>query len=100
VELGITGCQVAAADSGTVFLTNVERNRLISLLPPIHVVVFTPDQLAADLGEALRRARADMVPAIITLIAGPSRTGDSEMTLTTGVHGPGELHVLLVEDVL
>jgi L-lactate dehydrogenase complex protein LldG len=97
-DLGITGCQVAVADTGTVALTNAERNRLISLLPAVHLVVFTPSQLVGGMGEALRRARVDIVPSIITLITGPSRTGDIEMTLTAGVHGPREIHALLIGD--
>lgn len=100
VDLGVTGCQVAVADTGTVILTNAERNRLISLLPAIHVVVFTPSQLVGGMGEALRRARADIDLSIMTLITGPSRTGDIEMTLTAGVHGPREIHALLIEDLV
>lgn len=100
VDLGVTGCQVAVADTGTVILTNAERNRLISLLPAIHAVVFTPSQLVGGMGEALRRARADIDLSIMTLITGPSRTGDIEMTLTAGVHGPREIHALLIEDLV
>ena len=98
VDLGITGCQVAVAETGTLILTNAERNRLMSLLPPIHVVVFTPSELVGDAGQALERARTDMNPSIITMITGPSRTADIEMTLTAGVHGPREVHALLIED--
>lgn len=98
VPLGITSCRFAIADTGTVLITmDDETNRLMSLLPMIHVVLFTPEQLVPNLSQALRRIRADGdLGRAITLISGPSRTGDIELTLTVGVHGPKEIHAILV----
>ena len=41
-------------------------------------------------------ARAGDLPACLSLITGPSKTGDIELRLVTGVHGPGEVHVILI----
>jgi L-lactate dehydrogenase complex protein LldG len=95
-SLGVTGAQAAIAETGTLVLTSgAERHRLISLLPPIHVAVLEASQIVETLGDALKLARGH--PAV-TFITGPSRTADIELTLVVGVHGPKELHVLLIDD--
>jgi len=97
VDLGVTGCEFAIADTGTVVISSAERNRLISLLPAIHVVVFTREQLIGELAEVLSRLREPSRSAV-TLITGPSRSGDIEMTLTLGVHGPREMYAICVPE--
>ena len=93
--LGLTGAQVAIAETGTLVLASAkERHRLISLVPPIHVAVIETRQIVATLGDALDAVKGD--PAV-TFITGPSRTADIELTLVVGVHGPKEVHVLLID---
>lgn len=94
-EVGITGAQHAIAETGTLVLASrVERHRLISLVPAVHVAVLTADRILPDLRAALEASRGD--PAV-TFVTGPSRTGDIELTLVVGVHGPRELHVVLLD---
>ena len=78
------------------------RGRLASLLAPIHIAVLRADQIARGLGQALDLIQQRYGPDVfaessnLTLISGPSRTGDIEQTLVLGAHGPRELHVVLI----
>jgi len=97
---GMTGVFAAVADTGTLVLgtrdTPPERNRRASLLPPVHCAVVRREQLVADWEALLERCPAGALPPALTLITGPSRTADIELTLCVGVHGPGEVRCLLL----
>jgi L-lactate utilization protein LutC len=94
-DLGISGVDYLIAETGTVaLLARPEEPRSQSLLPPVHVAVAHRSQLLPDLFD-LFDGRAEM-PSCLTLITGPSKTGDIELRLVTGVHGPGEVHVVLI----
>jgi len=95
---GLTGTTYAIADPGAlVVLAGREEERLISLVPPRHVAVIPADRILTSLDELFTivpdpaRESSSMV-----LIGGPSRTGDIEMSLTLGVHGPREVCVVIV----
>jgi len=90
--------QWGIAETGTLVLESArERSRLLSLVPPIHVAVLSASCICESLGDALARVRQTASHAI-TLITGPSRTSDIELTLVVGVHGPQTVHVLLLEE--
>jgi L-lactate dehydrogenase complex protein LldG len=73
-----------------------ERHRLVSLVPPVHIAILDASQIVATLGEALSTLRQEEpVSPICTLVTGPSRTADIELTLAIGVHGPQELYVIV-----
>jgi L-lactate dehydrogenase complex protein LldG len=63
-------------------------------LPEVHIAVLKKSALLPSLENAVNLVRESKAAVFIT---GPSRTADIEMTLTIGVHGPGELHVFLVD---
>ena len=99
-DIGITRAQAGIAETGTLVLDSaVERNRLVSLVPPIHVAILDASKIYATLGETLAvlQNNDELSPAI-TFITGPSRTADIELTLTVGVHGPQELHVIIIQN--
>jgi len=104
-EIGVTGVDLALAETGTLILTSGRgRPRSTSLLPATHVAIFGRDKLVESLeqvGVMLEALHADparaMSGAVITFITGPSRTADIELTLTRGVHGPKEVHAVFVE---
>ncbi len=95
VRAGVTRAICAAADTGSILVTDGEGSPLhASLLPEMHLAVLRRADLLPSLAQALARVRDTRAAVFIT---GPSRTADIEMTLTIGVHGPGELHVFLTE---
>jgi len=104
-EIGVTGADLALAETGTlVLLSGSGRPRSTSLLPDVHVAVFGRDRLVESLeqvGVMLEALHVDadraMTGAMINFITGPSRTADIELTLTRGVHGPKEVHAIFVE---
>ncbi len=97
-DVGITSAQAGIAETGTLVLdSSVEQNRLVSLVPPIHIAILDASRIYATLGEtlaALKNGGKEVSPAI-TLITGPSRTADIELTLAIGVHGPQEIYVII-----
>jgi L-lactate utilization protein LutC len=99
-DVGVTEVDALVAASGTLVLgSSGVRRRAVSLLPPVHVAIATHDVLVADLAAGLARVAAGGAGgACTTLITGPSRTADIEKKLVVGVHGPCELHVIVVGD--
>ena len=95
---GITGADYALADTGTlVMLASPQEARLISLLPPVHIAIVQHERLLTGLDELLSiLPRPAEQTSSMVLITGPSRTADIEQILVRGVHGPGEIHVVVV----
>jgi L-lactate dehydrogenase complex protein LldG len=99
-DAGITSADYALADTGTlVMISGAEESRLVSLLPPMHIAVVPVSRLLENLDELMLRipTPADRTSSMV-LITGPSRTADIEQILVRGVHGPGEITVILVDD--
>lgn len=98
-DVGITKAQAAIAETGTLVLdSSCERNRLVSVVPPVHIAIVAASRIYATVADvlAILQNGKEVSPAI-TFITGPSRTADIELTLTIGVHGPQELYVIIDE---
>jgi L-lactate dehydrogenase complex protein LldG len=97
-DFGITGADYALADTGTlVMIASPQEARLVSLLPPAHIALVRRDRILSGLDElfTVLPKPADVSSSMV-LITGPSRTADIEQILVRGVHGPGQLTVLIV----
>ena len=97
-EIGITSADFALADTGTlVMLSSPQEARLISLLPPKHLAIVPAERILSGLDELFTRLPnpAEQTSSMV-LITGPSRTADIEQILVRGVHGPGEIMVVVV----
>lgn len=103
-DVGITNVHRLIAETGTVVLAaNPHEPRSVSLLPPVHIALAERSQILPDLFDLFdlfsptASATKSLPPSCLTLITGPSKTGDIELRLVTGVHGPGEVHVILLQ---
>ncbi len=98
---GLTGANFGIAATGTIVLESTdEAVRLATTLPEKHFVVLDPRKILATADEAvplLNDFHKQLPQAYLAYITGPSRTADIERVLTIGVHGPAELHILLLE---
>ena len=101
--VGVTGAVTAAAASGTVGIACGPRApRATSLVPPAHICLVSRATMVDDLAEALRRcspgATDTELASGLVWVSGPSRSADLELVLTVGVHGPGSVDVIVVDE--
>ncbi|HWB86228.1 MAG TPA: lactate utilization protein [Bryobacteraceae bacterium] len=97
-DIGITSADYVLADTGSlVMLSSPQEARLVSLLPPMHLAVVPRHRILTGLDElfSLLPRPAEQTSCMV-LITGPSRTADIEQILVRGVHGPGEITVVIV----
>jgi L-lactate dehydrogenase complex protein LldF len=104
--MGITGANVAIADTGTIGIVTNEGNAdLVSTLPPIHVAVLGVEKIVPSIDDAVailkllpRSGTAQQITSYVSFITGPSRSSDIELVPVVGVHGPKELHIVLLDN--
>jgi len=99
LDLGITGAVAGLAESGSVILSHGPgRARMVSLIPEVHVALLDVANMHWTLSEwAHRNPNAAIETANLVVVTGPSRTGDIEMKLNLGVHGPRHVHIVLIK---
>jgi L-lactate dehydrogenase complex protein LldG len=101
--LGLTGSDYAVAETGSVVLAAGQGvSRIVALVPPVHVAVVERGSVVPGLDELFTLLRRDYGEhdwaSYVNIISGPSRSADIEYTLVTGVHGPGEVHLVLLDE--
>ena len=104
--VGISGANVAIAETGTIMLVTNEGNAdLTTTLPPVHIALFGMDKLVATLEDAVavlrmlpRSGTGQVMTSYVNWITGPSRSADIEQSLTIGVHGPREMHCVILDN--
>ena len=95
----VTLAAVGIAETGTIVLDHGpgQGRRAATLVPDRHVLLVDVDQVEADVPQAVARLSASVAAGRpLTWISGPSATSDIELDRVEGVHGPRQLHVLLV----
>lgn len=101
--LGITGADYAVAETGSVVvLPRKGLSRLVSLVPPVHLAIVRAKDLVESIDDVFLFRRLEYLHkggdmgSYLNFITGPSRTADIEMKLVVGVHGPREVHLVLL----
>jgi L-lactate dehydrogenase complex protein LldG len=97
-DLGIVEARCAIASSGTlVIVATPESPGSLTLVPPISLIIVRADRIMGDTAQAIEMLGAATISGHrVVMISGPSRTADIEKRIVLGVHGPKELHVLVV----
>jgi len=103
-DIGISGANVVAAETGTLFIIENEGNiRLSTSAPPVHIALIGMEKLVPTLMDAYKVSEVTWryanytVPSYVSLISGPSKTGDIEKVTTYGAHGPKDFHVIFLD---
>jgi iron-sulfur cluster protein len=103
-QIGMSGANVVAADTGTLFQIENEGNiRLSSSAPPVYVALVGMEKVVPTIEDAFKVAEVTWryagytVPAYVNLVSGPSKTGDIEKVTTYGAHGPKEMYVIFLD---
>ena len=104
-DIGISGANAITADTGSIFLLENEGNiRFVTNAPPIHIVIVGIEKIlptfrdGSILTEVVSRYAGYSAPSYVSIISGPSKTGDIEKTVVYGAHGPEELHVIFLDN--
>lgn len=101
-DAGITDVHGAIAESGTfICCPDAGHSRGLSLVPPVHIAIVRRSDILPDMIDwwaKFKGVKNTDMPSSIAFITGPSKTADIEGILITGVHGPGTVHALVVDD--
>ena len=100
VPASLTAARGAIAETGTLILwPDADEPRLMSLVPPVHIVLLDAAHIHNTFYEAMTAEHwSGGLPTNSLLISGPSKTADIQQTLAYGAHGPKELIVLMIEE--
>jgi L-lactate dehydrogenase complex protein LldG len=100
IDAGLTLSRASIAETGTVVLwSGPQSPRLLSLVPPVHIVVVQARQVVGSLFDLMQQQGwSEGMPTNVVLVSSPSKTADIQQTLAYGAHGPKQLVVMLVED--
>ena len=101
IDMGITLMDFGIADTGTLVLdSSSEETRLSTMLSEFHAAILPVSRIresALAMEEELTQLTRE-AGSYMAFITGASRTADIERVLAMGVHGPLELHIMLVEE--
>lgn len=105
-DIGISGANAAIADTGTLMIVSNEGNgRLVTTLPPVHIAMLGVEKIVPTMADATaildvlpRSGTGQKITSYVSFVTGPSRSADIELALAVGVHGPKEVHIVLLDN--
>lgn len=108
IQASVTGCESLLASTGSILVSSSRNSRILSVWPPVHIVIARRSQIVMDMKESLQVMRnryGRNMPSMMSFITGPSRTAQfpleenaSESQMVVGAHGPVELILFLIDD--
>lgn len=104
-DIGISNAEVAVAETGTCILTSNEGNdRLVSLLPRLHITLIDRQSIVATWEEAIAKLKGMFndnqvwrMPSFVTYLTGRNTTGDIPGAMRARAQGPEEEHIVIVD---
>lgn len=98
-DIGISAVEFGIAETGSVCMDGFAiEHRLVSMLPPLHVVFMNSNYIVPGVNEAFEVISKVFNRGYISFITGPSRTADIERVLSIGVHGPCRFVIIAVDE--
>jgi len=101
IDIGFTIADYGIAETGTLVIDSSDEDlRLATMISEVHIAVLPQDRIRSTALDLLEQLGAAMgaSPNYMAFITGASRTADIERVLALGVHGPLELHILIIEE--
>jgi L-lactate dehydrogenase complex protein LldG len=98
--VSVSQADYALAETGTLaFFSEAGEGRTLSLLAPVNITVLPASRIVWGVAALLaREPEPTKRSSALLFVTGPSRTADIELILTIGVHGPGEVHAIILAD--
>ncbi|MBJ7248657.1 MAG: LUD domain-containing protein [Thermoleophilia bacterium] len=96
LDATVTGCIAAVAATGSVVTSAAGAGRAGALIAPTHICVVRDEQIVGGLHELFDGDALAEAGSLFALQSGPSRSADIEKVLILGVHGPGNVHLIIV----
>lgn len=98
-DVSLTTCAMLIARTGSIVMDTHLSDRTSAILAPHHICFAYMGQIVADISSGLAHYHQNhLMPSLISLISGPSKTADIEKTLVKGVHGPEQVFCFLIDE--
>ena len=97
-RIAVTETVAGVAETGTLLVrSGAQSPNVLHLLPEAHIALLDSATIVGSYEDALEILGQEKIwPRAATFITGPSRTADIEKTPQIGVHGPRQLHIILI----
>jgi len=102
IDVGLTWADYGLAETGSLVLDSRDENvRLATMISEVHVALLPLSRLVRDSYELEKTLQSDFErhTGYTAFITGASRTADIERVLTLGVHGPLDLHIVILTEM-
>jgi L-lactate dehydrogenase complex protein LldG len=108
IQVSITGCEALLASSGSILVSSTKNGRILTIWPPVHVVIAKRSEIVLDIKESMQTLRnryGRNMPSMMSFITGPSRSNNLPSAeigqfpeMVVGAQGPIELILFLIDD--